>query len=153
MQTKLYRSRTDSMIGGVCGGLAKYLQIDSNLVRLFFVLFALGSGFGALLYLAMWIIVPREGQEQLPLNEQMRTGAEEVAQRARSLGNDLRNGAITGNPRAAVFVGIALVVVGTVFLIQNLHIPWLRWLDFDILWPILLILGGVVLIWRRVKGE
>lgn len=153
MQNRLYRSRADSMLGGVCGGLGQYLRIDSNLVRLFFVLFGLGSGFDILLYLLMWIIVPLEGQEPKPLNEQMQTGAEEIAQRARSAGEAIREGKFTADRRAALFVGLALVVVGAVFLLRNLNLPWLRWLDFNILWPILLILGGVVLIWRRVKGE
>jgi hypothetical protein len=40
-----------------------------------------------------------------------------------------------------------------VFLLQNLHIAWLRWLDFDLLWPGLLIVAGLALLLRRVKGE
>jgi len=153
MQTKLFRSRTDRMIGGVCGGLAQYLQIDSTLVRLFFVLFTLGAGFGVMIYFALWIIVPAEGKESLPLNEQMRAGADEIAERARSLGGDIQSGAATPNRRASIFIGVALVVVGAIYLIQNLHIPWLRWLDFDILWPILLILGGAALVWRQVRRQ
>lgn len=35
----------------------------------------------------------------------------------------------------------------------GLHIPWLRWLDFDVVWPLLLIVGGGALIWRRLKGK
>lgn len=57
---RLYRSRTDRMIGGVCGGLANYLNIDPTLIRLFFVLLFFGVGTGPLLYLIMWIVVPEE---------------------------------------------------------------------------------------------
>jgi phage shock protein PspC (stress-responsive transcriptional regulator) len=60
METKkLYRSQTDKMIGGVCGGLAEYFQIDSTLIRLIFVLLALvGVSSGFWIYLVMLIVVP-----------------------------------------------------------------------------------------------
>lgn len=59
---KLYRSRTDRMVGGVCGGLGAYLAIDSTLVRLLFVLLTAVSGFvpGVVAYLVMLIVVPEE---------------------------------------------------------------------------------------------
>ena len=58
---KLYRSRNNKMIAGVCGGLAVYLNIDPTIVRLAFVLLALFQGFGVLAYLVLWVIVPLEG--------------------------------------------------------------------------------------------
>lgn len=59
MQTrKLYRSRTDRMIGGVCGGIADYFGIDPTLVRLGFVAAALLGGPGLLIYLILWIVTP-----------------------------------------------------------------------------------------------
>ncbi|HEX9116593.1 MAG TPA: PspC domain-containing protein, partial [Anaerolineae bacterium] len=59
MSTRLYRSRKDHMVAGVCGGLGEYLGIDSTLVRLFFVLLALpGAGVGFALYLILWVILP-----------------------------------------------------------------------------------------------
>jgi len=58
MQHKLYRSQTDSMLGGVCGGLGEYLGVDSTLIRLAFVLLTLGGGHGLLLYIIMLIVVP-----------------------------------------------------------------------------------------------
>lgn len=60
MQRKLYRSRTDTKIAGVCGGLEEYLGIDSTVIRLGFVLLALFGGHGVLLYLIMWLIMPLE---------------------------------------------------------------------------------------------
>jgi phage shock protein PspC (stress-responsive transcriptional regulator) len=44
MENRLYRSRQDRILGGVCGGLAKYLQIDTILIRLFFIVFSLVGG-------------------------------------------------------------------------------------------------------------
>jgi phage shock protein C len=57
---RLYRSRKDRMVAGVCGGLASYIGIDPTLVRLLFVLglFAVGSTF--LAYIIMMIVIPEE---------------------------------------------------------------------------------------------
>ena len=55
---KLYRSRKDKMIAGVCGGLADYFGFDSTWVRLIFLLFLLLGGSAVLVYLIMWLIVP-----------------------------------------------------------------------------------------------
>ncbi len=56
----LYRSKSDRMIAGVCGGLAKRFNISSTWVRLAFVLIVFLGGAGFLLYLILWIIVPDE---------------------------------------------------------------------------------------------
>lgn len=57
---KLYRSTTDYMIGGVCGGLGEYFGIDSTWVRLLFVLFLFAGGAALLAYIVLWIVVPLE---------------------------------------------------------------------------------------------
>ncbi len=57
---RLYRSRDDRMISGVCGGVAKYFNVDPTLVRLLFVAFALGGGAGLVAYIVMAIVVPEE---------------------------------------------------------------------------------------------
>jgi phage shock protein C len=57
---RLYRSEKDKMIGGVCGGLAQYFNIDPTVVRLIFVLFLLLGGPGLLVYIIMWIVVPMD---------------------------------------------------------------------------------------------
>ena len=62
MNTQLYRSEHDRMIAGVCGGLAQYLNFDVTLIRLFFVLLALGDGIGVMLYIILWLVMPEESQ-------------------------------------------------------------------------------------------
>jgi phage shock protein C len=57
---KLYRSKTDRKVAGVCGGLAQYFNIDPTLIRVLFVVLAVLGGSGLVLYLALWIIVPNE---------------------------------------------------------------------------------------------
>ncbi|MCX6801106.1 MAG: PspC domain-containing protein [Candidatus Diapherotrites archaeon] len=56
---RLYRSRKDRILGGVCGGVAEYFNIDPVIVRVLWILATLLWGFGLLLYITMWIIVPR----------------------------------------------------------------------------------------------
>ena len=58
---KIYLSQTDKKLGGVCGGLGDYFNIDSTIVRIIFVLTAFLGGFGLLLYLIMWMVVPKKG--------------------------------------------------------------------------------------------
>ena len=60
MEKKLYRSRTDKKLCGVCGGLAKYFGIDATLVRLGVVLFTLFVGFGLLAYIVAALVIPEE---------------------------------------------------------------------------------------------
>jgi phage shock protein PspC (stress-responsive transcriptional regulator) len=57
---KLYRSRTNRKLAGVCGGLAQYSNIDATLIRVLFVVLALLGGPGLVIYLLMWILVPEE---------------------------------------------------------------------------------------------
>ena len=60
---RLYRSRDERMLAGVCGGLAEYLTTDPTLIRLLFVVFALAGGPGIIAYALFWIVVPLEPQE------------------------------------------------------------------------------------------
>jgi phage shock protein C len=57
---RLFRSRTDRWLAGICGGLGKYFNVDPTLIRVLFVLFALAVGGGILAYLILWIIIPLE---------------------------------------------------------------------------------------------
>ncbi len=61
MNKKLQRSSTDSMLGGVCGGLANYFEFDPTLVRVAYVLLSVCTAFsGVLAYILLMIIMPKE---------------------------------------------------------------------------------------------
>ena len=62
---RLYRSRTNFVISGVCGGLAKYFNLDPTIVRIATVLSVALAGFGFWLYIILWIVVPREPIENV----------------------------------------------------------------------------------------
>ena len=58
MNKKLYKSNSDKMVSGVCGGIAEYFNIDSTIVRLALVLFILLGGSGILAYIICAIVIP-----------------------------------------------------------------------------------------------
>jgi phage shock protein C len=55
---KLYRSQSQRMLAGVCGGLAEYFNLDATLIRVLFLILAVFGGSGLVIYIVMWIIVP-----------------------------------------------------------------------------------------------
>ncbi len=57
---RLIRSRSDRQISGVCGGVARYLNVDSTIIRIAFVLLALAGGPGLLLYIILALVMPEE---------------------------------------------------------------------------------------------
>ncbi|KKG18133.1 phage-shock protein [Methanosarcina sp. 2.H.T.1A.6] len=56
---KLYRSKKNRIIAGVCGGIGEYLDVDPTLIRLLWALFSL-NGAGIVGYIIAWIIIPEE---------------------------------------------------------------------------------------------
>ena len=62
-EKKLYRSRTDRKIVGICGGLGEYFEVDSNLIRLLWVLFVFAGGAGILAYIVAYFIIPERPRE------------------------------------------------------------------------------------------
>ena len=60
MEKKLYRSRTDRVICGVCGGLAKYFKMDVSIVRLIAILLTLFVGGGVIAYIVCELVIPEE---------------------------------------------------------------------------------------------
>ena len=63
MEKKLYRSRKDEKIAGVCGGIAKYFKIDSSIIRLIWALAILCAGTGLLAYIVCAFIIPEEPED------------------------------------------------------------------------------------------
>lgn len=66
MARRLYRSRTDKMLGGVCAGLGEFFDIDPTIVRLVFTLLTLWGGVGAVIYLVLWFITPYKDESKKP---------------------------------------------------------------------------------------
>ncbi len=123
---RLYKSRRDRIIDGVCGGIAEYLNIDPAIVRIIFVLLFFMGGVGLLLYIAGMLIIPvnPEHIEKPPAESQRR--------RANVL----------------FILGLLLLIIGTGLLIENLGWPFWGFFKaaFNYLIPILLIAIGIFLI-------
>jgi len=60
---KLYRIPSKGMIGGVCAGIAEYLNADPTIIRLIFVLLTLAGLSGILIYIVMWLVIPVKPSE------------------------------------------------------------------------------------------
>ena len=144
---RLTRSRSDYMLGGVCAGLGRYFGIAPIIVRLIMMLLVISGGSGIFLYIVLWIVMPREDLQ----DTQGALNSDEFGRRARQMGEEMRQVASQPNPRTAQFLGIALVVIGLVFLVQNLHIPWLMWFNSQIVWPLVLVVAGVLLLVRAFR--
>jgi len=138
MTRRLYRSKTDRMLGGVCGGLGSYLAIDPTFVRILFFVLIFGGGTGFWIYVLMWILIPEEGE----------TESKEFGDRMRNLGDEFATAVSRPHPKSGLIVGGGLILMGIFWLIERLNISWLWWWDFDILWPGLLIIAGGVLLYR-----
>jgi phage shock protein C len=125
MQKRIYRSRTNSMIAGICGGLGEYLGVDPTIIRVVAVLLIFAKGIGLLAYLVGWVIIPWRPETEA-----------EVVTPQRS-------------ERSQLLPGLALIVVGLIFLLSNL-IPWF---DLSYLWPVILIVLGVALLLKAQRRE
>jgi phage shock protein PspC (stress-responsive transcriptional regulator) len=79
---RLYRSETDRVVAGVCGGLSDYLGVDANLLRVAFALLAIfAGGSGLLIYVVLWALVPRESRLGLSPSETAMDAVNEVRER------------------------------------------------------------------------
>ncbi|NIO45128.1 MAG: PspC domain-containing protein [Candidatus Aenigmarchaeota archaeon] len=56
---RLYRSGKEKILGGVCGGIGEYLDVDPVIIRLLWIIGSFAWGFGILAYIIAWIIIPR----------------------------------------------------------------------------------------------
>lgn len=63
---RIYRSRTDKIVAGICGGLGEYFSIDPVIIRIIFIILLLSVGSGILIYLIAWIVIPLEPEDTVP---------------------------------------------------------------------------------------
>jgi phage shock protein C len=157
MDRRLYRSRGDRMVWGVCGGLAEYFGIDPVIMRIIFVLLIFLSGFGILAYIILAIVVPLEESKAATTGETVRENIEEMKATANELGRELHT---TFNKdentkevrpmqrHSGYWLGIIIIIVGLIFLLSNF------WSIFhwQYIWPIILIVVGLLIIFARRRS-
>ena len=154
---KLRRSLTDSVIGGVSGGLGEYFDTDPVIFRILFVVLTLTGGGGVFVYLLMWIFIPKAeiffGEEKdfsqnyssstenssteegkTETNAENTFDPKTVNKDDNSLFKPKKNGNLIG--------GAILIMVGLFFLADDFF-PWFNW---EYLWPAALIIVGLAII-------
>ena len=128
---KLYRSKTDKYIGGVCGGLATYTGLESNMIRLLMVISVFVGGIGFVLYIAALLIVSENPNETEP----------ERPERPET--------------DKTFLWGIIFVSIGALILLREMDLFDLIFIDlpWSTIWAILLIAAGAALIYRQYQQK
>lgn len=128
---KFYRSRTDRVIFGVCGGLGDYFKIDSILFRLFFVMLVFMNGVGIPLYIIMTIITPEEpgrDKNESGLEGEVNELAEKIDQKAKELGVEMKKKNVDAQEEEMTssrnLFGALIVVFGIFFLLREIFPPF-----------------------------
>jgi len=135
MERRLYRSRSDRMLWGVCGGLAKYFDMDPTIVRVIAVLLVFANGLGIIAYVIMAIVVPLEGSKVTTPREVVEENVEEMKEVASELGREVRRRNV---------LGITLIVIGILFLLGSFNLFW--WFEWGKFWPLIIVAIGVLII-------
>jgi len=126
---RLYRSQRERIIGGVCGGIAQYLDMDPVMVRIIFLVLVFFGGIGLLAYFLGWFIIPKNPDTTDP-------GISKPVDRS----------------KIRFIFGLTLLVAGIAFLLRQLawnfgffywHIPW------QSVWSLVLITAGIFLLFSQ----
>lgn len=156
MKKKLYRSRKDYMIAGVCGGIAEYFDIDSTLVRLLTVLVVLIGGAGVIAYIIAWIVIPKNPdqisdeafEEREKVKEKIKKGAKEVIEEVKEH-FESEEPSHKSEKNRRILGGIIVIAIGLTFLLNSLF-PWVGW---GRLWPVILIAVGTIIMIQAFKKK
>jgi phage shock protein C len=146
MNRRLYRSQTESVLGGVAGGVAEYLDVDPAIVRVIWAVLALlTGGIFFILYIVMWIVVPfgPEPADGAPGQPDAAGADSATGWNAQPRRTARRSGS------GSWIFGLVLIGLGLYFLARE----YLPGLDFDRLWPLGLVLLGVILLFGAIRSR
>lgn len=142
---KFYRSRSDSVIAGVSGGLGDYFSIDPVIFRILFAVLTLVNGIGLIIYLLLWIFVSKEPHVVAGVHTHTHKSAKSTFTHENDHATYTTSSRFTGNKRKSI--ATLLIIVGVVALVSNvfsIHI-----FRFETIWPVLLIVLGAYLIFKE----
>ncbi len=153
MEKRLYRSKSDRMIWGVCGGLAKYFDVDPTLIRIIAVLSIFISGAGIIAYIILAIVIPSESSKATEPKDAIKENVEELKKTASELGREIQS-TFTGKDeseettgvryRRRNLLGIIIIIIGVLVLLSSFNVFW--WFRWSYLWPIIIIAIGLLII-------
>jgi len=147
---KLYRNEENLVIGGVCGGLADYFEVDVTLVRAIFLILGILGGGGLLIYVILWIIVPtkKDGaiiEDKEKINDFVKGVGKKAKTMAKEIKKEIKVEKVKKGKKQGSFFGLILMVLGILILVEKIMPIFIRW---DYVWPIILITFGAYLIFR-----
>ncbi len=144
-QKRLYRSESDKVIAGVCGGIGNYFGIDPTIIRVIFVLIAFAGGAGVLAYLILMIIIPSESSTEMTPKETIKQNAEELKNNVKVVAEKISKQSQTDTSQ--IWWGVILLAIGAYFLLVNFNFS--LGIDLGKLWPLLLVGLGLAILVRR----
>lgn len=148
VEKRLYRSRTNRVFFGVCGGLAEYLNIDVTLVRLVTVLVSIWGGVGVVAYIVAALVIPEE-PVALKGVKKLKNQKDDFGTKIESAAQDFKKNFDGKNKEDKSWIGgLILITLGMLFLIHQ-FVPFL---DFDKTWPLFLIILGLIVIFGGRKA-
>ncbi|GMQ59446.1 hypothetical protein AN1V17_38430 [Vallitalea sediminicola] len=130
MDKRIYRSRDNQMICGVCSGIGKYFNIDPTIVRILFLITLFTWGTGVAIYIICSIVIPIE---PIKLDHDIYDYNIEEERHE-------RHGFSNSNGRT--IVGIILVIIGAASILEKIF----NWFSFDLVWPIAIIGVGFLIL-------
>lgn len=173
MSKKIYRSRRERVLGGVCGGLAEYFDLDVLLIRLFFILLFFVHGVSLLFYIIAWAVIPEKpyhitsnkvkkeektkpgdypGEEDnidspAPAGDYEKSTDISAATYDGEALEDREKDRVDDQGQKRRTIGIILVALGSIFLLDN-WFPFFYWGSF---WPLALIAVGLGIVWQATR--
>ena len=134
MEKKLYRSRRQRMIAGVCGGIAEYFDIDVTWVRLLLAISVFFGGIGIVLYILGIIVIPEDPVVDGDIDQDEGGGIYVN-----------RDDTTSQTNRTALVIGVALIIIGLLSFIKRLIPDVWRYVR-NLGWPSILIILGIAII-------
>jgi len=149
MYKQLRRSRKNKMIAGVCGGFAEFFNIDPTIVRLIWVIVSI-SGAGLVAYIVAAIIMPEDTEGSFDSgNYQGSFGGEQGDSFYSGDSNEWKHQPKGDPERTKNVIGVIMVIIGLMLLIKQVF----NWLDFKVVFPFLLVIIGIMIIYRGKRGN
>lgn len=151
-QSRLYRSYKNSVIGGVCGGIGDYLNTDPILFRVLFAVAFLVGGSGLLVYIILWIIIPIEPIPNISQGDTSDKSTKSNSMEEENIDIEIEPNNMEEQKKSQkndgnLWGGLILITLGAIFLIDR-FVPRI---DFGDLWPLILIVVGVILISKNYQ--
>lgn len=143
---RLYRSRKERIVAGISGGLGEYFNVDPIIFRILFVILTFVNGIGVLIYLLLWIVVPREGEKSELDALHIHTTIKEKMNDMESRFKGGQNTAQTKSGGRTLFA-LTLIIIGILALISNVFS--LNLISLSVAWPVIVIIIGLYLIFRE----